>query len=79
MMSRLRHESARGFTLVELLFALALAVTLVGISVPVTQSAVEEIRGAAAARHLAERIARRLQVTCSSVTPFLIYSSSDTT
>lgn len=57
MMSRLRHESARGFTLVELLFALALAVTLVGISVPVTQSAVEEIRGAAAARHLAERIA----------------------
>lgn len=48
---------ARGFTLVELLFALALAATVVGLSVPLTQSTIDEIRAAAAARHLAARIA----------------------
>lgn len=57
MISMRPHESARGFTLIELLFALALAVTLVGISVPVSQSTVDEIRGAGAARQLAERVA----------------------
>ena len=57
MTSTLPQDRARGFTLIELLFALALAVTLAGMSVPVSQSALDEIRGAAAARQLAERVA----------------------
>jgi prepilin-type N-terminal cleavage/methylation domain-containing protein len=46
----------RGFSLLEVLFSLAIAATLVGIAVPVTSSAVDEIRTAAAARHLAGKI-----------------------
>ena len=57
MISMPPKDCARGFTLIELLFALALAVTLAGMSVPVSQSTLDEIRGAAAARQLAERIA----------------------
>jgi prepilin-type N-terminal cleavage/methylation domain-containing protein len=46
----------RGFSLLEVIFSLAIAATLVGIAVPVTNSAVDELRTAAAARHLAARI-----------------------
>ena len=47
----------RGFTVIELLLTAALSVTLVAIAIPATKSGVEEIRAAAAARHLASRIA----------------------
>jgi prepilin-type N-terminal cleavage/methylation domain-containing protein len=47
----------RGFSLLELLLAIAIAATLVGIAVPVTTAALDEIRTASAARHLASRIA----------------------
>lgn len=46
----------RGFSLLEVLLSLAITATLVGIAVPVTTSAVDEIRTAAAARHLAGKI-----------------------
>ena len=50
-------RSAAGYTLLDLTIALSVAATLVGISVPRTQAAIDEIRTAAAARHLAERLA----------------------
>lgn len=46
----------RGFSLLEVLLSLAIAATLAGIAVPMTTSAVDEIRTAAAARYLAARI-----------------------
>lgn len=48
--------SARGFTVIEALFALAVAVTLVSIAVPVTLQGLEETRTRNAARYLAGRI-----------------------
>lgn len=45
-----------GYTLIELTCAMGLAATLVGISVPATRNALDEIRAAAAARDVAERI-----------------------
>jgi type II secretory pathway pseudopilin PulG len=53
---RIARPSTAGYTLVELVLAVALAATLVGLSVPATQGAVDEIRAAAAARHTAERM-----------------------
>lgn len=46
----------RGFGLIELLFVLALGVTLTSIAVPLTADVVEETRVASAARNLAARI-----------------------
>ena len=46
----------RGYSLVELLLAIALAATLASIAVPLTTSATDEIRTAGAARHLATTI-----------------------
>jgi prepilin-type N-terminal cleavage/methylation domain-containing protein len=46
----------RGFSLLEVLFSLAIAATLVGVAVPLTTGAVDEIRTAAAARYLTGRI-----------------------
>ena len=48
---------SRGFTLLEIVFTLAVGATLLGLAVPVTVSVLEEIRLAAATRQLAERIA----------------------
>jgi prepilin-type N-terminal cleavage/methylation domain-containing protein len=48
---------ARGFTLVELLLTMALAVTLTGIAIPLLTTTMEGIRTAGAARHVAARIA----------------------
>ena len=45
-----------GLGLIELLFVLALGVTLTGIAVPLTADALEETRVASAARNLAARI-----------------------
>lgn len=50
-------RTARGFTLIELMLAMALAVTLTGIAVPLLTATMDEIRIAAAARHIAARIA----------------------
>ena len=55
MMSSLR--TARGFTLIELLLTMAVAVTLTGIAIPLLTATLDEIRVAAAARHVAARIA----------------------
>ena len=43
----------RGYTLLEVLLTMALGATLVGIAIPLTSSATDEIRTAAAARYLA--------------------------
>ena len=48
---------SNGFTLLEVLITVALAAAVVTISVPMTRDAIDEMRTAAAARHLAERIA----------------------
>jgi prepilin-type N-terminal cleavage/methylation domain-containing protein len=46
----------RGYTLLELLFTIAIGATLVGIAVPLTTGATDEIRTGAAARYLATAI-----------------------
>ena len=45
-----------GYSLIELTCAMALAGALVGISIPATRNALDEIRAAAAARDMAARI-----------------------
>jgi len=51
---RLRRPA--GFTLIEVLLAAALATVLTGIALPLTSSAIDELRTLAAARYLAGRI-----------------------
>ena len=51
-----RALRTRGFTLTELLLAVALIATLAGIALPMTNDAVDELRTAAAARYLAGQI-----------------------
>ena len=54
-----RHRPLRvahGFTLIELLLAVSLAAVVAGMAVPLTGSAVDELRTGAAARYLAARI-----------------------
>lgn len=51
-----RARRTRGFTLTELLLAVALIATLAGIALPMTNDAVDELRTAAAARYLAGQI-----------------------
>jgi hypothetical protein len=57
----------RGFTVIETLFVVALAVTLVGIAVPATLGGLEETRTRTAARYVAARIrlARAMAATRS--------------
>ena len=47
----------RGFTVVEVLFALVLGTTVISVAIPSTRDAVDEIRTATAARYLAGRLA----------------------
>jgi len=49
-------RQSSGFTLVEVLFALGLAVTVVGIALPLMDDRVDELRTAGAARYLAARV-----------------------
>jgi len=51
-----REPRSRGFTLTELLMAVALISTLAGIALPMTNDVVDELRTAAAARYLAGQI-----------------------
>ena len=48
--------SDAGFTLVEVLFTLVLATTVVSVAVPSTRDAIDELRTATAARYLAGRL-----------------------
>jgi prepilin-type N-terminal cleavage/methylation domain-containing protein len=52
-----RYASAHGFTLPELLLAMVLSIVLVGISIPIGEDALDEMRTRAAARYVAGRIA----------------------
>jgi hypothetical protein len=47
----------RGFTVVEILFTLVVATTVVSVAVPSTRDSIDELRTAAAARYLAGRLA----------------------
>src|SRR6478735_1418292 len=49
-------RTERGFTLVEVLFAVALAATIASIAVPTTRDGVEALQVAGAARYLAARL-----------------------
>jgi type II secretory pathway pseudopilin PulG len=49
--------AATGFTLIELVFALALSIVLVGVAIPVGADALDDMRTRAAARYVAGRIA----------------------
>jgi len=51
------YAAARGFTLTELLFAMALSIVLLGLAIPVGGDALDDMRTRAAARYLAGRIA----------------------
>ena len=51
-----RGAAGDGFTLVELLFALALCGAIVAVAVPATEDAVDELRTAMAARYIAGRL-----------------------
>ena len=61
-------DSDAGFTMVEVLFTIALATTVVSMAIPSTRDAVDELRTAMAARYLAARLAeaRTSAVTRSS-------------
>ena len=52
-----RTPHVAGYTLIELVAVLAIAGTCITMAIPLTQSAVDEIRTAAAARHVAEQVA----------------------
>ena len=52
----MNHVPAAGFTLLELLLALALVATMVGVGVPMVSTALDEIRTMMAARYLEARI-----------------------
>ena len=62
------RPAARGFTLLELLLALAITAIVLGMSVPMTASALDEMRAAMAARYVEGRImnARMLAVRRST-------------
>ena len=51
-----RRVTGAGFSLVELLFVLAILATLAGIGIPLTTSALDEMRVGMAARYVAGRI-----------------------
>jgi len=57
-MSPIARGCPRGLTLIELLFAMALGATLAGIAVPVTATALDDMRSSSAARYMAARIMR---------------------
>lgn len=50
------YEAGAGFTAIELLLTLAIAATLTGIAIPLTTSALDEMRASMAARYLHGRI-----------------------
>ena len=71
-MARRRHGNARGFTIPELLFVVAIAGTLAAIAVPYSRRALDDFQTHAAARYLAQRIgaARFLAIKKSTIQGF---------
>lgn len=55
-MSPIMRERSQGFTLVELLFALAVGATLAGLAVPLSTATLDAIRSSSAARYMAARV-----------------------
>ncbi len=53
----MRQHIPGGFTLIELMLAVAITTVVVGITIPLTGSAIDEFRTGAAARYMAGRIA----------------------
>lgn len=51
------QRSSAGFTLIELMLAMAVSVVLLGVAIPVGSDALDDMRARAAARYLAGRIA----------------------
>jgi type II secretory pathway pseudopilin PulG len=51
-------SAARGYSLLEIVFVLGLAVTITGIAIPKTAATVEEVRAAGAARYISARLQR---------------------
>ena len=56
LMGRSRVFQSAGFTLIEVLLAVAIAMVMAGVALPVTAGALDELRALAAARYLAGRI-----------------------
>jgi prepilin-type N-terminal cleavage/methylation domain-containing protein len=56
-MSRSQLRRAPGYSLVELMLVMSVFATIAGLSVPMVSSTIEEIRAAAASRHVAARLA----------------------
>jgi prepilin-type N-terminal cleavage/methylation domain-containing protein len=48
----------RGLSLIELMFAMAIAATLAAVAIPVSTTTLDDFRARSAARHVAQRIAR---------------------
>lgn len=70
-------RSGRGFTLIEMLFAVAIASALMLVTLPATARALDEIRAASAARYLAGRLmALRLEAVRQSRAAGLRFRSS---
>lgn len=77
-MTSTERVKTSGFTLLEVLLTLAVAGTLAAIAVPLANSTVEEIRTAAAARHLASRVAAaRIDAVRRAATVALKFEQDD--
>lgn len=72
-------SGGQGFTLLELLLALGIAATIIGMAVPLTADALDDMRGSMAARYLQSRIldARMHAVKRSSRVGFRFESEGD--
>jgi Tfp pilus assembly protein FimT len=65
-------------SLIEVLLATALAATLAGIAVPLTSSALDDLRTAGAARHVASRISTaRIDAVTRSATAAIRFEADD--
>jgi len=56
-MRTLHADASRGYTLIDLLLAMTTMATLAGLVVPLASGAVDDLRAAGGARHMAARIA----------------------
>ncbi len=74
--SQSRGASARGYTVLEVIFASALAVTASGVAVPQLMAAIDDTRTAGAARYFATRVQQaRMEALTRSVEVAVQFSS----